>query len=157
MRRPRATLLKMTSFASPQTYHCICSKLIVATTYPLDQFRKLDRAIILPRPSTSTRLAVAAGLAPDTIRTEETLADWPLAGVTLLTSIADQEPLLVRSEEGIEKRYPFKCGHCKVTLGYQLDEAQYENREGRSGRRDDVVYLLEGSVMPTTIVKSGES
>jgi len=72
-------------------------------------------------------------------------------------SAASQAPLLVRSDEGIEKRYPLRCSRCRLMLGYRLDWDQFgtasaeagKGGAGQIGRREDVAYLLDGAVMTT--------
>lgn len=152
----------MATSLSVQTYHCICSNLVIASSFPLDKRRKLDGSIILPRPRVSQRLAAAAGLeAPEELGGDdyEELSSLQ-QDVTMLISTmptAGQAPLLIRSDEGIEKRYPLRCGRCKITLGYQLDWHQYEEdstRGSQTGKREDVVYLLEDSVLSSDRMKN---
>jgi len=66
-----------------------------------------------------------------------------------------QAPLLIRSDEGVEKRYPLRCSRCRLMLGYRLDWDQFGTEKnggggaGQIGRREDVAYLLDGAVMTT--------
>ena len=82
--------------------------------------------------------------------------------MTLFVSTApatSQAPLLIRSDEGIEKRYPLRCSRCKLMLGYQLDWGQFGAMEtgkaGQTRKREDVVYLLDGAVMTTEDMRKG--
>lgn len=145
---------------SVQTYHCICTNLVLATTFPLNNHRQLDRSIILPNPSLSPRQE-AALIGDETNSSVEDNHVPELHTITQLvgTSARDSQTLIIRSDEGIEKRYLIQCSRCKVTLGYQLDWDQFTTQgeasvSTRNGRRDDVVYLLEGAVITTEAMKA---
>jgi hypothetical protein len=73
----------------------------------------------------------------------------------LLGTTIDRNAIIIRGEEGFEKRYLQKCGRCSLTVGYQLDKSQYEG-EKELGRRDDVVYLLPGGLMTTEEMVAGK-
>lgn len=52
-----------------------------------------------------------------------------------------------------------KCGRCKITVGYQLDSAQWRGdgmAGGRKGRRNDVAYILPNGVMETKDLLEGK-
>lgn len=52
--------------------------------------------------------------------------------------------LVVRREDGFEKRRVYRCGRCGVGVGYEvLREGGGEGTEGR------VVYLMEGGLVET--------
>ena len=52
--------------------------------------------------------------------------------------------LVVRREDGFEKRRVYRCGRCGVGVGYEvLREGGGEGEEGR------VVYLMEGGLVET--------
>lgn len=44
----------------------------------------------------------------------------------LLTLVRDRAPKVITREDGFEKRYIWRCGRCKLVIGYQLDETHYE-------------------------------
>jgi len=146
-----------------QTYHCICTNLILASTLPLTHHRQLDRALILPIPHISPRQAAAlAGSSED-----DSANDVQMPGSSTITqligtsAVDSQACMLIRSDEGIEKRYLLRCNRCRLILGYQLDWEQYapskeSNAEVQRGRRDDVVYLLEGAVVTTEKMQAGQ-
>jgi len=164
-----------------QTYHCICTALVLATTFPLSHRRALDCSIILPCPTPSPQVAALAGQTQANISEanaeqhaeDDETTDTPSPSMTLLLSTVPSSslaPLLIRSDEGIEKRYPLQCSRCRLMLGYQLDWDQFgagikteEGAEGggrgggsgQTGRREDVVYLLEGAVMSTEDMRKG--
>lgn len=145
-----------------QTYHCMCTNLILATTYPLSRHRKLDRSLILPIPSISPRqaAALAGSGVNDTIKDDvQSSSAYSLTQLLGTTATDTQPPILIRSDDGIEKRYLLHCTRCKLTLGYQLDWEQcgYQSEgsgASRSGRREDVMYLLEGAVVTTEEMKT---
>jgi len=146
---------------SIQTYHCICTNLVLATTCPFNHHRQLDRSIILPNPSLSPRQEAAltgdeTNASVEDEQILETDSITQLVGTSVSCSLA---PILIRSDEGIEKRYFFYCNRCRLTLGYQLDMDQFKAESGynvlaKSGRRDDVIYLLEGAVMTTEAMRA---
>ena len=146
-----------------QTYHCICSTLVLATTFPLSHRRKLDQSIILPCPPSSPQVAALASQVQlgeddgDDDAEQSVSPDMTLFFSTIPAT--SQAPLLIRSDEGIEKRYPLRCSRCKLMLGYQLDWDQFgaveAAKEGHTGRREDVAYLLDGAVMTTEDMRKG--
>ena len=132
----------MASFESITIYHCICTQLILASTHPLAQFptRKGDGSYIcttttgtIPSPDESCHLA------DDSVST-------------------DSDPVVLKLEDGFEKRYVLKCSRCDLTIGYQLDWSQFEQispDHRKTGRREDVVYLLPGSLSMTEQMVEG--
>lgn len=122
---------------SISTYHCLCAELVLATTSPIDQFpsRTSDGAYIL-------QIASGESLTASTN--------------TVLKSITfDSSPVILKLEDGFEKRYLAKCARCGVVLGYGLDESLFEGGGGRSGRREGVIYVLKGGVMGTEEMERG--
>jgi hypothetical protein len=73
----------------------------------------------------------------------------------LLGTSLDRDAIVIRGDQGFEKRYLQRCGRCNVTVGYQLDMSQFEDVEGQ-GRREDVVYLLPGGLMTTEEMVAGK-
>lgn len=52
--------------------------------------------------------------------------------------------LIVRREDGFEKRRMYRCGRCGVGVGYEIMRADGgERREGR------VLFLMEGGLVET--------
>lgn len=66
----------------------------------------------------------------------------------LLSTHQERNAEMTTSDTGFEKRYLQRCGRCNLAVGYQLDWAQYGG--DRTGRRDDVVYLIPGGFMTTS-------
>ncbi|KAF2091991.1 hypothetical protein K490DRAFT_15051, partial [Saccharata proteae CBS 121410] len=139
--------------ASPElhTYHCLCTHLLLATTTQLPALPRrgtgsaLDKAFILPLPPTPI---------PD--------GDDDAAGnyALLVGTAPERKAEIVRREDGYEKRYVQRCGRCRLVVGYQLDWSQYADAKGedgtvRSGKREDVVYLLPGGLLDTDEMMAG--
>jgi len=77
---------------------------------------------------------------------------------TFMLSLSTDNPLMIRGQEGFEKRWPIRCKRCKLVVGYQLDNGQFQQKSEptASGRRDDVIYLLPGAVITTGEMKGGK-
>ena len=115
-------------------YHCLCTEICIATTKHLQTLRKrkLDASAIC-----KLQLNLARADA-------------------LLQSVAtDATAIVVRLEDGFEKRYPARCGRCGLMVGYQLDKAQYEDTRSEMGRREDLMYILLGAVKTTEEMLKG--
>jgi hypothetical protein len=121
------------------TYHCICAHLLLASTQPLITLptrSTLDKSSIL-------RLPPASHAQP--------LTDYAI----LLGTTLDHDPIIIRGDQGFEKRYIQRCGRCNLAVGYQLDKSQYDGVDGQ-GRREDVVYLLPGGMITTEEMTAGK-
>src|ERR1700761_4926335 len=122
------------------TYHCLCTTLILTTTHDLQTLpnRKVpvqDAALILAPPVDITR--------SDTIEAETAQS----VGSILLNVAAERRPVIVRREDGFEKRTLFRCTRCKLVVGYSLDDAEERSRP---------VYLLPGGLLSTTEMAEGK-
>lgn len=145
--------------AAPQvhTYHCICTNLLFAGTRALSDLPQrsggLDKAYILALPPLSRASNDdQPSESEDEARTSATSAsDY----ATLAETTLDRKPLIIRREDGFEKRYLQRCGRCRVVVGYHLDWAQYPEGEG-TGQREDVVYLLPGGLLSTEEMVEGK-
>lgn len=135
------------------TYHCLCSHLLLATTTPLPSLPQrhncLDKAHIMPLPPPPTTMPTARkGSKPD-------IAPMNHYGMLLSTTL-DQNPEIIRSDDGFEKRYMQRCGRCQLAIGYQLDWQQFAAGD-RLGRKEDCVYLLPGGFMSTREMIQGKT
>ncbi|OJJ55093.1 hypothetical protein ASPSYDRAFT_159486 [Aspergillus sydowii CBS 593.65] len=170
------------------THHCrFCATLLIATTrdlsrLPTRQKNAADSARILPLrnhtfPSSSSTST--------TQTPEETQARSPNQDqngrqehytILLSTNARDRKPTLIRREDGFEKRVFLRCGRCRVTVGYFLDEVHFPaegglkalesglNEAGEKIREEDqresgedrAVYLLPGALMETEIMSDEE-
>lgn len=73
----------------------------------------------------------------------------------LLSTKIDRKPVVVRREDGFEKRILMRCGRCRLVIGYRLDG---EGQDGRKEReRERVVYLLPGGLMETEDMVAGRA
>jgi hypothetical protein len=169
------------------TYHCICTTLLLATTHTLSSLPRraepaLDKALILPLPPAS-RLAVAGETAEEVEDDAEPQARDASSDVgysLLLATTQDRKPTMVRREDGFEKRVLLRCGQCKLVVGYKLDRAHFGTESavavgkgtrgeqgpgdaelGRKARTGDegveVVYLLPGGLVSSEDLKSGKT
>lgn len=164
--------------ASPpvHTYHCICSSLLLASTHTLSSLPRragLDKALILPLPSqppvaiSDTRSLSPSPDAPDVEANDsrdakpvvESPRDMPPSGYsTILHMNADKKAAIVRREDGFEKRVLWRCGRCKLVVGYQLlseggEPIDVDSSTGDGvdkGEKDlKVIYLLPGGLIST--------
>ncbi|EME79614.1 uncharacterized protein MYCFIDRAFT_142614 [Pseudocercospora fijiensis CIRAD86] len=119
------------------TYHCICSELLLATPIPLDTLplRQSDKSHICK------------------INQGESIA----ADSAVLTKAArfDSNSLILKLEDGFEKRYLIKCGRCGVAFAYRLDEILW-NETDDGGVKEDVAFLLPNGLVTTKDMESGE-
>lgn len=140
------------------TYHCLCTNLILGTTFLLSRLPQrakpcLDSAYILPCPSGSLD---RADLDSGDFGDDEDLAMG--GNHTFLLSLTAEGPLMIRGEEGFEKRWPLRCKRCKLIVGYQLDSSQFKQNVATlsSGKKDDVIYLLPGAMVTTEEMREGK-
>ena len=64
-----------------------------------------------------------------------------------MNTTLDRKPVVVRREDGFEKRWLRRCGRCRVVVGYFVGAQEGEKeRKEKMGR---VVYLLEGGLKAT--------
>ncbi|KAF1926388.1 uncharacterized protein M421DRAFT_67670 [Didymella exigua CBS 183.55] len=117
------------------TYHCLCSHLLLATTTPLPALptrqNSQDKAHIMPLP-------------PATKAASASTTHYGL----LLSTRQERTAEILTSDSGFEKRYLQRCGRCNLVVGYQLDWASFGGE--RTGRRDDVAFLIPGGFMTTS-------
>lgn len=128
-----------------QTYHCLCSCLILTTSHNLDELSPRsepvqDGALILPF---GAHVSASDAAATD--------GD---AGVDSFMSnvVADRKPVIIRREDGFEKRIVLRCSRCKLILAYQLDESHFET----SQQVPRPIYLLPGGLIGTEKMVKGE-
>jgi hypothetical protein len=169
------------------TYHCICTTLLLATTHTLSSLPRraepaLDKALILPLPPASSLAAGGekAEEVDDDAEPQARDASGDAGYSLLLATTQDRKPTMVRREDGFEKRVLLRCGRCRLAVGYKLDGAHFRtegaeavgksaDREqgpgdaelGRKTRTEDegveVVYLLPGGLVSSEDLKSGKT
>lgn len=67
----------------------------------------------------------------------------------------DSTPLILKLEDGFEKRYAARCKRCDLQFGYWLDKSQFDDAE--KGRMTDVLYLLNGELLETEEMREGRT
>lgn len=122
---------------SSHSYHCLCSTFILATNYdlaslPCRRGSALDEAII-------ARLQEPQGG-----KNSHTIVQ---------NIVVDQQPTIVRREDGFEKRFLLRCQRCNLIIGYHLDKAQFKEE---SHETEDFAYLLPGALLPTEDMMQGK-
>lgn len=118
------------SNAQVHIYHCLCTQLVLATTTAID---------LLPRRKVDDSSIATAG------------------GTVLEQRLStDQTPLVVRLEDGFEKRYLVRCSRCGLTVGYHLDKSQFDRTVDEPGPNMDVSFMLPGGLMETDEMVSGK-
>ncbi|KAJ9609787.1 hypothetical protein H2200_006115 [Cladophialophora chaetospira] len=127
------------------TYHCLCSTLILTTTHevqslPHRQEPVQDAALILPPPVEVTR--------SETIEAQTTQSFSSI----LLNVATERRPIIIRRDDGFEKRTLLRCTRCKIVIGYSLDDIHWENSE----RELRPVYLLPGGLLSTAEMVEGK-
>ena len=126
------------------SYHCLCSTLILATVHDLQYLPHRtepvrDDALILPPPidiNNSNELSITS--------------DRPAESV-LLNTVLERKAVVIRREDGFEKRRLLRCGRCKLPLGYSLEGAHSTNAE----KPAEPVYLLPGGLVTTGDMSKG--
>lgn len=140
------------------TYHCICTTLLLATTHTLSSLPHraspaLDKAIILPLPPVPRN-----DVEEDN---DETASSAPPQDVNvgysvLLSTTQDRKPVIIRRDDGFEKRTLLRCGRCRLVVGYKLDHGQVSAEEGDREKGATVVFLLPGVLVSSEDMKMGK-
>jgi hypothetical protein len=145
-----------------RTYHCICTTLLLASTYPLDSLPRrappsLDQAYILRTSATPQSSELINPNQLDfSIEVASALRDIASGFSLLFSTTTDRAPIIIRGEDGFEKRTLVRCGHCSLVIGYQLDAGHYGgNAEAQEQRAREVVYLLSGGLVESEDLKAG--
>lgn len=103
--------------------------------------------------SEDTRMAEAAGNTGPTEREKEKQKQKQEAHYTipLATLLPDAKPVIIRRDDGFEKRILFKCGRCRVVVGYEIvpKTPPTVDTEEEDEEKDRVMYLLPGSLVGT--------
>jgi hypothetical protein len=146
-------LADATNVSSVHTYHCTsCSHLLLATTHlisslPTRRAPGLDHATIVPLPAPPKSVNPSSTEEADS---DDEDRDEQSGYTLLLTLTRDRAAKVIAREDGFEKRVLWRCGRCKLVVGYMLDEAQYVGKEKGKGERrraeERFLYLLPGAV-----------
>ncbi|KAL2847310.1 hypothetical protein BJX68DRAFT_239882 [Aspergillus pseudodeflectus] len=155
------------------THHCrFCTNLVLASTRKIESLprRRSSDAQILPL---RMNPLFDNPEKPDTSAMEEQGEGEGAKGagnavkhytILLSTTIRDRKPSILRCKDGFEKRYLFRCGRCRLVMGYFLDEVHFpekggllsESEEGKEVGEDRAVYLLPGALTETEIMSDEE-
>lgn len=160
------------------TYHCLCSSLLFATTHSLNSLPRrsgsaLDKAVILPLPPPPAVESTpspepeeaenedGANEQPQSRNREENKNSLPPLGYTVLLGMTlDRKPTVVRRQDGFEKRYLWRCGRCRLVVGYKLDQEHFTNQEdgllpATEEPRGTVAFILPNGVLSTEAMAAG--
>lgn len=120
------------------TYHCICTTLILATCYDLSSL-----------PTRAEPAIDAASILPirDAQGSNEQFSQ-------LHNISTDRKRVVVRREDGFEKRTLLRCLRCKLVVGYKVDDAQSESEKSNT---DDFVFVLPGGLVSTKQMMEGQT
>lgn len=118
-------------------------------------------AVSEQRPATATAEAEVAEAHDGGRRMEQQQAHYT---IPLATLVPDSTPIIIRREDGFEKRVLLRCGRCRVVVGYKLCDAAGGTEEDVDGEGEDdddtfglskprkgerAIYLLPGSIVVT--------
>ena len=144
------------------TYHCLCMGVLLATTYPLFSLPRRaypakDQAYILPlsSPLLPTPREAAADKAAAIPNLHQNIG---YAHSELVNVAEDRNRIIMRRDDGFEKRVLLRCGRCKVVVGYKIEPARYETAAGDSpdsGRGEEIMYVLPGSLVESEDMRAG--
>lgn len=146
--------------AKLQTYHCICTNLLLATTHNISELPQrsspgLDHAYILPCPTVQREApSLKQDDADGDLQATEPMGD---GNSTVFISLTPARKVVIRRDDGFEKRHPLQCSRCNTTIGYHLDIAQTSKQLGmQEGPMEDVLYVLPGSMVTTASMIAGQ-
>jgi hypothetical protein len=100
---PEATAHIDVPTSTVHTYHCICHTLILATYHALSS---------LPTRATSKDGARIL---------------TPASQARLVHTTEDGKAMIIRREDGFEKRTLVRCDRCRLVVGYKLDRDHFED------------------------------
>ncbi|KAL3428486.1 hypothetical protein PVAG01_01995 [Phlyctema vagabunda] len=166
----------MTTLAPPNihTYHCLCTTLLLASTHDLAALptrQTLDKAIILPVAALPGHFQTSVReLDEDPDASEEapspsnTTTELPQHGYTTLHGLAPDnahaKAVTVRKDDGFERRVVWRCGRCRVVVGYEVVNQELDERVRReevsAGGRERILYLLPGGLQRTNTMMQGK-
>lgn len=86
----------------------------------------------------------------------------PEGHTTLLNLVQDPKPIIVRREDGFEKRSLWRCGRCSLVIGYEIlgDQvlALENGGEGKGKGKEEfegkILYVLPGGCLSTDVMVS---
>jgi hypothetical protein len=105
------------------TYHCICHTLILAAHHALE--------------SLPTRASAKDGA----------IIVAPTSQAKIVHAIEDGKAMIIRREDGFEKRTLVKCERCRLVVAYRLDADHFEDNSQEEGK--ETLYVLPGALVDT--------
>ncbi len=131
------------------TYHCLCSTLLLTTPYTLSSLpvrtsASSDEARILPLPPLSIEIPNPNHEMSDAGK-EGHATDASLPSLLSNTRPA-RKAIVVQMEDGWEKRRVWRCGRCALGWGYEIEIGEGGEAKEKSQR---VMYLLDGGLVET--------
>ena len=101
-----------------ETYHCLCTSLLLATPASLNNLpkRRRDGAVICHTspPTSATSTTVTPSTAARTVVPPD-------------STILSPDPIILRLEDGFEKRWHLICSRCELKVGYRLCTSAFSN------------------------------
>jgi hypothetical protein len=113
------------------TYHCICHTLILAAYHALE--------------SLPTRASAKDGA----------IIVAPTSQAQVVHAIEDGKAMVIRREDGFEKRTLVKCERCRLVVAYRLDVDHFEDTSQEEGRQ--TLYVLPGALVDTAGMMSDKT
>ena len=114
------------------TYHCLCTELVLATTITVQDLPKRQSdASIICKITAAESLSHGASVFTGAVNT-------------------DDQAVVLKLEDGFEKRYPLQCSRCRLDLGYHLDNSQLQPQTGVNGAATEVYYLRADGLQSTS-------
>ena len=83
-----------------------------------------------------------------------TVEGGPLPSLLTPSLRPGRKVLVVRREDGFEKRRLYRCGRCGVGVGYEIVREGGGEGGGKEGGR--VIYLMEGGLVETGEMGRGD-
>jgi hypothetical protein len=112
-----------TDIPTIHTYHCICHTLILATSHALSSL-----------PTRATSKDGARILAPT-------------SQAQVVHTIEESKPIIIRREDGFERRTLVRCERCRLVVGYKLDGDHFDDSSKEAGA--ETLYVLPGALVDT--------
>ncbi|KAI9714108.1 MAG: hypothetical protein M1828_001230 [Chrysothrix sp. TS-e1954] len=188
----RETKSSQSSTTRLHTYHCLCTTHLLTTSHTLSSLPRrkpptLDRAYFLPysRPSKRVRHIYPQPFPEESSGSSQLYgkgsddeADADAgdprsraergAGTTVLHNTSADDAIIIRKEDGFEKRWLWRCARCDLVVGYWLGwpESSGEEDEGqdgagevkkKEGRRPDVLFVLPSALVSTPDMVAGKA
>jgi hypothetical protein len=118
-----ATSVAEDALGSINTYHCICHSLILGIRNTLESY-----------PTRASSKDGARILSPS-------------SEPQIVHIVEERKPMVIRREDGFEKRTLLRCERCRLVVGYRLDGDHFEDGNRELGQ--ETLYVLPGALVDT--------